>query len=228
MRILVVNDYDSQYSRFWGELGDVTLSRREFMIEPEEFGLVCFTGGEDVSPELYGHENLQSHNNIERDKRETLIFEMARKHEIPMTGICRGSQFLNVMCGGTMVQHLVRHHGGNRHGCETYEGESFEVTSSHHQMIVPGPGGEILAWAHERLDPDDLVYAGPPLNLVPNIDLQDRVLVTEAICYPKARVFGVQHHPEWQDVNCGAASWTLRKIRELILRETDSTQTVGS
>ncbi len=222
MRILVVNDYDSQYSRFWGELGDVTLSRREFMTEPEEFGLICFTGGEDVSPELYGHENLQSHNNVERDKRETLIFEMARKHEIPMTGICRGSQFLNVMCGGTMVQHLATHHGGSRHGCETYEGESFEVTSSHHQMSVPGPGGEIIAWAKERLSPDDLIYAGPPLNLVHNIDLQGRVLVTEAIYYPKVRVFGVQHHPEWQDVDCGAAKWTLRKIRQLLLERTES------
>ena len=222
MQILVVNDYDSQYSRFWGELGDVTLSRREFMLEPEEFGLICFTGGEDVSPELYGHKNLQSYNSIERDKREIMVFEMALKHEIPMTGICRGSQFLNVMCGGTMVQHLAKHHGGSRHGCETHDGKSFEVTSSHHQMIVPGPNGEILAWAKERLDPEDLVYDGLPLNLVRNIDLQGRVLVTEAIYYPKAKIFGVQHHPEWQEVTCEASQWTLGKIRELLL-ETGST-----
>ncbi len=221
MRILVVNDYDTCYSRFWGELGDTTPRVSEFMADPEEFGLVCFTGGEDVSPELYGHENLQSHSSLSRDKRETLIFEMAHKHEIPMTGICRGSQFLNVMCGGTMVQHLAQSHGGVRHGCVTHEDQEFEVTSSHHQMMVPGPKGEILAWAKEQLDPDDLVYAGLPLELVHNIDPQGRVLVTEAIYYPHSRVFGVQHHPEWQEVDCEAAQWTLGKIRELLLKEAE-------
>lgn len=225
MEVLVVNDYDGAYSRFWRELGDVTTRISEFMKDPERFGLVCFTGGHDVSPELYGHENLQSSTDSHRDQSEVLIFEMALKYGIPMTGICRGSQFLNVMCGGTMVQHLVESHGGSHHLCVTHDGAEFEVTSSHHQMSVPGLKGEILAWAKIRLDPDDLVYGGPPLNLVHNIDLYGRVLVTEAIHYSGAKVFGVQHHPEWQDIGCEAAQWTLSKIRELLLEEAQSVAT---
>lgn len=223
MKIFIANDYDGLYGKFWSELGDVTTRTPEFMADPESFGLVGFTGGEDVSPELYGHENLQSHSSLARDKREMLIFEIAHKHKIPMTGICRGSQFLNVMCGGTMVQHLAQSHGGGRHGCVTHEGPEFEVTSSHHQMSVPGPKGQVLAWAKERLEPEDLVYAGFPLDLARSIDPDGRVLVTEAIYYPHSRVFGVQHHPEWQEVDCEAAQWTLGKIRELILKETERT-----
>jgi len=104
----------------------------------------------------------------------------------------------------------------------TNEGQEFEVTSSHHQMSVPGPKGQVLAWAKERLEPEDLVYAGFPLDLARSIDPDGRVLVTEAIYYPHSRVFGVQHHPEWQEVDCEAAQWTLGKIRELLLRETES------
>ncbi len=217
MKIFIANDYDGLYGKFWSELGDVTTRTPEFMADPESFGLVGFTGGEDVSPELYGHENLQSHSSLARDKREMLVFEMAHKHKIPMTGICRGSQFLNVMCGGTMVQHLAKNHGGSPHLCQTEDLQEFSVTSSHHQMSVPGPKGRVLAWAKERLEPEDLVYAGFPLDLARSIDNYGRVMVTEAIYYPHSRVFGVQHHPEWQEVDCDAAQWTLGKIRELLL-----------
>ncbi len=225
MEILVVNDYDGQYGRFWQELGNVTTRVSEFMKDPERFGLICFTGGHDVSPELYGHENLQSCTDPDRDRSEVLIFEMALKYGISMTGVCRGSQFLNVMCGGTMVQHLAESHGGSHHLGVTNDGKEFEVTSSHHQMSVLSPKGEILAWAKIRLEPDELVYAGPSLDLVRNIDPKGHVLVTEAIHYPEAKVFGVQHHPEWQDLDCEAPQWTLSKIRELLLEKTDSALT---
>ena len=39
--------------------------------------------------------------------------------------------------------------------------------------------------------------------------------ITEAIYYPEYRVFGVQHHPEWQEVYEDAPQWTLDKIAEL-------------
>jgi gamma-glutamyl-gamma-aminobutyrate hydrolase PuuD len=227
MEILVVNDYDGLYSAFWGALGEIHQSVPKFMANPERFGLVCFTGGEDVSPELYGHQNLASYNSLARDKRELLIFEVAQKHGIPMTGICRGSQFLNVMCGGTMVQDLRRSHGGHKHGCWTYDGQSFEVTSSHHQMIVPGSTGSSLAWAEIALDPDNFTYDGSFRDLAELYTEEGQIKIVEAIHYPTERVFGVQHHPEWQDINCEAAQWTLRKIRELLLKETGSAHTVG-
>jgi len=215
--ILAVNDYDSMYGRFWSNLGGEVVTDPTILFKnPTSIKLVCFTGGEDVSPELYGHKNLGSHNSKARDEREALIFEMAKKHKIPMTGICRGSQFLNVMCGGTMVQHLKASHGGGLHRCQTIDGKEFQVTSSHHQMIVPGPGGEVLAWAHMRLNPGNCVYDGqlPTSVLEPD---EDRfvVKVTEAIYYPDLRVFAVQHHPEWQKIEEEAPQWTLNKIAEL-------------
>jgi anthranilate/para-aminobenzoate synthase component II len=214
--ILVVNDYDSAYSRFWSHLGgEITHDPAVLFADPGSIKLVCFTGGEDVSPELYGHKNLGSHNSKARDEREVLIFEMAKKHKIPMTGICRGSQFLNVMCGGTMIQHLGESHGGSLHRCETVDGKTFQVTSSHHQMVVPGEGGEILACAAIRVTPGSCAYDGELPAIVMEEDEEGRyVRVTEAFCYPEYRVFAVQHHPEWQGIDEEAPQWTLDKIAE--------------
>lgn len=225
--IYVEYDYDGQYGNFWGNLGDIVKDRKMFLARPQDFDLVCFTGGEDVSPELYGHQNLNSGNSLARDRREREVFEMADKYGIPMTGICRGSQFLNVMCGGTMVQHLRRSHGGGRHGCHTYDGQFFEVTSSHHQMNVPSEEAIILAWAEQRLLVSDCVYDGNLPQIVQegneeNLkeDGEMMVRVTEAFAYPKRNIFAVQHHPEWQDLDEEAPQWTLMKIREFCFGET--------
>ncbi len=214
--ILVINDYDGRYGKFWSNLGgEVTGDPAILFRDPGSIKLVCFTGGEDVSPSLYGHKDLKSGYSTARDAREVLIFEQAKKHKVPMTGICRGSQFLNVMCGGTMIQHLKASHGGSPHQCQTIDGKEFQVTSSHHQMIVPGEGGEVLAWGQVRLKPEQCLYDG---ELPESIQEEGKdgklVRVTEAVYYPKFRVFAVQHHPEWQHIEEEAPQWTLNKIAE--------------
>jgi gamma-glutamyl-gamma-aminobutyrate hydrolase PuuD len=218
-RICVVNDYDGLYGRFWSNLGQIVKPYALFLKDPENFDLVCFTGGEDVSPELYGHENLASGCSPERDSHEARFFEIAMDHGIPMTGICRGAQFLNVMLGGTMVQHLKRSHGAGRHMCQANNGEEFLITSAHHQMIVPARTGKILAWADTRLEIKDLAYAGPIEDLSPVLDEDGSVKVVEAIAYPEEKVFGIQGHPEWLGLDEAGPQWVLQKIREICFGE---------
>jgi gamma-glutamyl-gamma-aminobutyrate hydrolase PuuD len=218
--IYVEDDYDSLYGKFWGNLGQICRNRKDFLAAPEKFDLVCFTGGEDVSPALYGHENLASGSNMGRDVREKEIFEIALQHRLPISGICRGAQFSNVMTGrAKMVQHLRRAHGGGHHRCETSDGELFEVTSSHHQMIVPGEGCEVLAWAEKRLELRDLVYGGPQEDLETLLDENGLVKVTEAIYYSHEKIFSCQFHAEWMDITSPAAQWQLRKTCELLFGE---------
>lgn len=51
--------------------------------------LVCFTGGEDISPSLYGEKSLVgTHTNLSRDKREVAAWNAYSG--IPKVGICRG------------------------------------------------------------------------------------------------------------------------------------------
>jgi gamma-glutamyl-gamma-aminobutyrate hydrolase PuuD len=109
--------------------------------------LVCFTGGEDVSPEFYGEENTHSYNNILRDLEEELVFQ--KFFNTPKVGICRGGQFLNVMSGGKMIQHVEGH--TRNHLLMVRTDLKIPVTSTHHQMMQPGKHSKLIAVAdHDK------------------------------------------------------------------------------
>ncbi|KKM04322.1 hypothetical protein LCGC14_1765440 [marine sediment metagenome] len=225
-RIFVCTDYDGMYSPFWSVLGPCQGGIQRFMDDPESFDLVCYTGGSDIGPELYGHQNLGSGTNSSRDKQERMIFEVAAKYNIPQTGICRGAQLISSLSGGTMVQDLRQDHGGHRHPTQALDlEEDFIASSAHHQMIVPGRGAEVYAWATQRIEAQDCVYDG---DLPDSVFDDEGVRVTEAIYIPQTRCFGVQYHPEWMPKDCTAAQWYLGKIRELLWGEqVEETISVG-
>lgn len=113
----------------------------------QQANLVMFTGGADVSPELYGDmKHPATGNDPYRDARETRIFNICMAQKIPMVGICRGGQFLNVMSGGRMYQHVSKHGISGGHEITDLEtGETIFVSSTHHQMMMPSPKGVLVA-----------------------------------------------------------------------------------
>jgi gamma-glutamyl-gamma-aminobutyrate hydrolase PuuD len=121
-------------------------------------GLVL-SGGPDLNPSLYGEaphaESGDFHD--ERDRAEAELLAAAIARDMPVLGICRGMQLMNVLAGGGLHQHLpeltdeahktrgafVRHDvsiepGGRLAGLL---GERVHVHSSHHQApaaVAPG------------------------------------------------------------------------------------------
>ena len=70
---------------------------------------VMLPGGEDIDPSLYGeerHPQLGS-TDRERDRTEMLLARWALEAGMPILGVCRGVQVLNVVCGGTLYQDLT-------------------------------------------------------------------------------------------------------------------------
>lgn len=103
---------------------------------------IVFTGGSDVDPSLYGESKTTKVlvTDLDRDHKEMAVFKYAVSHGIPMIGICRGAQFLNVMNGGKLVQHANGHSVDHKIRIPTsvdYPVKEFVVTSTHHQLIVP-------------------------------------------------------------------------------------------
>lgn len=117
---------------------------------------VVIQGGIDVSPLTYGEnptlESLDFH--LTRDQFELKLIEKSLERKIPILGICRGLQIINVYFGGTLHQHLsledaaVIHHRNReiketKHFITTKEGsiarrclgERPIVNSIHHQGI---------------------------------------------------------------------------------------------
>jgi putative glutamine amidotransferase len=70
---------------------------------------ILFPGGEDIDPSHYGeerHEQLGS-TDQERDRTELLLARWAIEEGLPVLGVCRGAQVLNVVCGGSLFQDLT-------------------------------------------------------------------------------------------------------------------------
>ncbi|MBQ6695304.1 MAG: gamma-glutamyl-gamma-aminobutyrate hydrolase family protein [Lachnospiraceae bacterium] len=151
---------------------------------------LLFPGGGDITPDLFGQTNQGSlHMDTELDLLQLRAFQAALRNGIPMLGICKGMQLINVGLGGTLRQHLTTadlHTAPDRDlyhettiatGSFLYSlyGESAYVNSKHHQS-VDQPGSRLL-----------------PVQWCP----MDHCV--EALVHTELPILGVQWHPERLD-----------------------------
>jgi putative glutamine amidotransferase len=90
-------------------------------------------GGRDIDPLSYGArpEPETAEPQPERDRFELALLSAALERDMPVLGVCRGMQMLNVACGGTLLQHLA----GEL--CERHRHTPGEF-SDHDVVLVPG------------------------------------------------------------------------------------------
>jgi putative glutamine amidotransferase len=136
---------------------------------------LLISGGYDIDPAAYGQQPHPATDRprTARDAWEFALLQGALDRGLPVLGICRGAQVLNVALGGTLHQHLpdVLGHNGHRAGNGVFTrlpvrtvagtrlaallGESADAPSYHHQAIDKvGAGLVVSAW-----DPDGVVEA---------------------------------------------------------------------
>lgn len=148
--------------------------------------LVVFTGGEDVDPYYYGEgKYFRTMSHRKRDDREMIHFEHFL--QVPKVGICRGGQFLNVMSGGKMWQHVTGHTDNHDMIDLLFTKNKLKVTSTHHQMMLPSKDGFVLAVAQEAKDHVSMAKEPPKK---PAFD-------PEVVWYPKTNSLCFQPHPEY-------------------------------
>lgn len=174
----------------------------------DDADIICFTGGEDVNPKLYGEEPIPGIRfNVRRDELESYIYGEAAALKKPMIGICRGGQFLNVMNGGGMWQD-VNMHLGNHSVVDMRSGEvKHNMTSTHHQQMIAGPDVEILATA--ELSTQKTNEAGTIKREKPENDDM------EVLWYPGSLSLCFQPHPEFDHGDC--RNYFLDLVDEYIL-----------
>lgn len=131
---------------------------------------IIFSGGEDVDPARYGEEiwNETVGINHVRDTSDFIMVQAARDCGIPIMGICRGSQLLNVALGGTLYQDIPTQIGtrhtkpyspgegihtiglvkGSRISELLADADSVWINTHHHQAVKDiAPGCKITARA---------------------------------------------------------------------------------
>jgi GMP synthase-like glutamine amidotransferase len=156
----------------------------------KEADLVVFTGGEDVSPSLYGEkQGSQTYCNLERDKREVDYFKRAVEEGKHIIGICRGAQLSCVLSGGRLVQD--QNNPAYYHPIYTDEGV-IEISSTHHQAQYPYDmekgSYKVLGWTEgmcgHHFDGEDKEISNEEFKEV------------EIAYYPETRALAIQGHPE--------------------------------
>ena len=168
--------------------------REQLLQAGQRADAIVIMGGEDVAPGLYGgaadYPGAGNHVPAADEAQIALVLQSAELG-VPLLGICRGHQIVNVAFGGTLVQHLGDHtiHRTPAPGpgpmvshpvdlaadsalARALSATTVEVRSSHHQAVGElGTGLRAVAWA-----PDDQLI--------------------EAVEHVSAPIYGVQWHPE--------------------------------
>jgi len=151
--------------------------------------IVAFIGGADISPNLYQQSTNPAAKvfvNFENDKRDIEAWRLTKPQQLKV-GICRGGQFLNVMSGGKLYQHVSGHASPHVLYDALFNTEIPAATSSHHQQMIPSSSGEILAYSTKvgHIFLNERQAVGPPEVEAEVVYYQD----TNCLCY--------QGHPEW-------------------------------
>ncbi len=177
---------------------------------------IVFSGGPDVEPSFFGRtlsqEQLQKLHVKSVPKRDEMELELARKsiaQHVPLLGICRGLQLVNVAMGGSLIldieseRHLTGHEAKGPEE-SNYHAVSLSLDSKLGEMIGEA-AGEVSTRHHQAAD-----KIGEGLRVVSRSD--DGII--EALeCTDERPIFLVQWHPErmWLEKKDNAFSKNLLK-----------------
>jgi putative glutamine amidotransferase len=155
-------------------------------------GLIL-SGGSDLDPELYGDDPHPETFGVDRlrDDAELALLSAALERELPVLGICRGIQVLNVGCGGTLHQHLpevVGHEGHKKTPAGDFLVHEVEIEPETRLSALLGDQSRVMSHHHQGLR---VLGEG----LVASAHAEDGAI--EAIELPGSRfALGVLWHPE--------------------------------
>jgi putative glutamine amidotransferase len=157
---------------------------------------LMLAGGADIDPASYGEERhpLTVDTVPERDAFEIALLRGAIERDMPVLGICRGMQLINVALGGTLLQHLPEHlgHSEHRRVLGSFEGAEHDVILAEGSLAASAAGESSHVTRSHHHQGVDRIGAGLLVSGASTIDQ-----FPEAIELPdKQFVLGVQWHPE--------------------------------
>ena len=157
---------------------------------------LLLSGGVDIDPAQYGAERAPEVENIDpaRDEFELALVRAAADLDIPVLGVCRGMQLINVAFGGTLIQHLA--------GADAAAGHRERVRFAeviHEIDVLDGSRLAEILGSHGRVGVNTLHHQAVDqvgTGLVPVAWAVDDGIVEALERVGRGRMLGVQWHPE--------------------------------
>lgn len=157
---------------------------------------LLMSGGEDINPAYYGEEVSEHCGKINdaRDEYELLLLKKAMDRNLPIFGICRGLQLINIAMGGKLYQDIPTEHPSD------IKHTVFETVADPVHDISIEAGSVVATWLNtNRLSVNSKHHQGIK-TLAPELKITAWSMpdsIPEAIeAYPIRPIMGVQFHPE--------------------------------
>ncbi|MGV8878262.1 MAG: gamma-glutamyl-gamma-aminobutyrate hydrolase family protein [Sphingobacteriaceae bacterium] len=201
---------ESNFHNYWNwftkrDLGDemelVELSFKKNNAEDiENCDGFLLTGGIDVVPSIYGGAENYPHMPDEflpdRDDFEYKIYAHSQAAKVPLLGICRGMQYVNILQGGGLFEDNGA--GANQLHKKAAEDKVHEITINKQSLLYTVTGlteGSVNSAHHQSVKPDQLgenlmvsAYSNTPDRIIEGLEFKDKT--------GKAFMLCVQWHPE--------------------------------
>jgi putative glutamine amidotransferase len=157
---------------------------------------LILAGGSDVDPANYGSARAPEtvHTTPIRDEIEIALLQRALERDMPVLGICRGMQVLNIVQGGDLIQHLPTIVNSDEHVRRpgVWEGGTHEVSLTAGSLAARAVGSDhatVFSQHHQAIG-----RLGSGLTVTGRSDTDDVIEAVELA--DKDYVLGVQWHPE--------------------------------
>lgn len=200
---------ETNFQNYWNWFTDTDLGNELELVELsfeknntkdiETCAGFVLTGGIDVEPSFYqgapDYPNKPTEFLPERDLFEKLIYEYSQAHLIPVLGICRGMQYINILEGGRVLEDIGKANDIHK---KTTEDRIHQVDISHNSMlyaITNVKTGIVNSAHHQGVTSNNLSdnliansYSVSPDELIEGLEFKDKT--------GKAFMLAVQWHPE--------------------------------
>lgn len=158
-----------------------------------------FTGGQDVSPEIYGESPLDDSVVCcaARDAMEGIILRYALERDKSVLGICRGIQLINASLGGTLFQDLPKQYPSS---VEHHQKQPYSEPAHRVNVLKGTPLYELLGKEELAVN---TVHHQAVKDVSPELEKMavSEDGIVEAVYHPQHRfIWAVQWHPEYSHV----------------------------
>ena len=205
---LYLADYSRSVLRAGGLPVNIPMDADPFDYTPYLHGIVL-TGGADVDPSNYEHApDGNGAYEADRDALELSLLEEALAADLPVLGICRGLQLINIHAGGTLHQHVPEHARYDVAPNARVHEVTFEPHSRLGLLYTGGPDGtDASPIAVNSLHHQTVDRVGGDLM----VSARDGDGVVEGLELPGQDVLAVQWHPEMLQEPEPVFDWLIRQ-----------------